>query len=539
MEKEEPKESKSRSFYDILGISSSATSADINDAYESIAYAHRKGQQELCDRDMQEFHVATKAYQTLIDPNKRRQYDLLGEIEEGEEYDGLDVKSLGGIGRVFGAMISRLGVPLQTTISQDTLDAATKICSNGGLLGGGPCIDERVDDLVLGWSTDGKVDRQAAKFYRITIDQQHVDNGFIIFCRSISGKFKLVLFDAEGSVLHIEESLKSRDKSQSETALYFTSAFDTYHLGAPVPNVIREQDVPSIFSSLSSFSKCNLSISAGQYLLCVYGDNFIGRTNYSILAVPTSNSCEEAQELQSLDKAVLDKKTDLSKFQEEYLEARERFERASRRLKEEESLVEDLVDRREYAYSSFLVASAEAFLPSADPQPDSIRKEHSSSRSTDLAGAYSSSFKGIMPSEETISSMTSTASAAGGWMSSRLSQGFSRLLSAGGAASQPHHNEASESTDQKSMFDNVDVIDLEKDEMVSNEEQCDGGSVEKSEKNGNEENEKTDCTSIDQSGATETTTTSPEESKVAMDSDCETQQEKSLDSPIDDDLAKE
>ena len=83
-----------------------------------------------------------KAYQTLSDPNKRRQYDLSGAIEEGEEYDGLDVQSLGGIGRVFGAMISRFGVPLQTTICQDTLKSAQEICSNGGLLGGGSCLDE-------------------------------------------------------------------------------------------------------------------------------------------------------------------------------------------------------------------------------------------------------------------------------------------------------------------------------------------------------------------------------------------------------------
>jgi hypothetical protein len=173
--------------------------------------------------------------------------------------------------------------------------------------------NRRVDDLVWGWSMEGRVDRQAAKFYRITIDQQHVDNGFIIFCRSLTGKFKLVLFDAEGSVLHVEESLKSRDKSQTETALYFTTAFDTYH-------VVREQDIPSVFSTLSSFSKCNLATSAGQYLLCVYGDNFIGRTNYSILAVPTSNSCEEAKEVQSLDTAVLEKKDELAQFQAEYLE---------------------------------------------------------------------------------------------------------------------------------------------------------------------------------------------------------------------------
>ena len=43
---------------------------------------------------------------------------------------------------MFGAMISRLGVPLQTTISQDTLNIAAEICNNGSLLGGGSCLDE-------------------------------------------------------------------------------------------------------------------------------------------------------------------------------------------------------------------------------------------------------------------------------------------------------------------------------------------------------------------------------------------------------------
>lgn len=65
----------------------------------------------------------------LSDPNKRRQYDLDGIIYfDGEEYSGLDVKRLGGIGRVIGAMITRFGVPLPTQVSQEVLQTATAIC---------------------------------------------------------------------------------------------------------------------------------------------------------------------------------------------------------------------------------------------------------------------------------------------------------------------------------------------------------------------------------------------------------------------------
>lgn len=150
---------------------------------------------------------------------------------------------------------------------------------------------------MWGWSMDGSVGRQEAVFYRIDVDPEKADNGFIVFCRSLKGKFKLVVFDAEGSALHIEESLQSRDKSQWETALYFLSAFDTYHLGPPVPPSLREQDLPAVFGSLDSFTTSNLSIVPGNYLVCVYGDNFLGNTSYSLLAVPTLNDSQEVSRL--------------------------------------------------------------------------------------------------------------------------------------------------------------------------------------------------------------------------------------------------
>jgi hypothetical protein len=138
-----------------------------------------------------------------------------------------------------------------------------------------------------------RVARQDANFYRITVDQVKSHNGFIIFCRSLTGKFKLVIFDSNGEVIHIDESIRSRDGSQWESSLYFLSAFSMYRLSPPLPAAIREQDLPPVFNSLDSFTQCNMSLAAGQYLVCVYGDNFIGKTSYSLLAVPTLNDCQE------------------------------------------------------------------------------------------------------------------------------------------------------------------------------------------------------------------------------------------------------
>ncbi len=63
----------------------------------------------------------------MSDPDKRRHYDL---GEEGETFDdGVDVQSLGRVGRVFGAVISRVvGVPIPTQISHEVLEAAREIC---------------------------------------------------------------------------------------------------------------------------------------------------------------------------------------------------------------------------------------------------------------------------------------------------------------------------------------------------------------------------------------------------------------------------
>ena len=70
--------------------------------------------------------------------------------------------------------------------------------------------------------------------------------------------------------------------------------------------------------------------------MCVYGDNFIGKTSYNLLAVPTLNECDEvvssscvdvlcliasfqAKDVQKLDKAVLKARAKLSDLKEEYI----------------------------------------------------------------------------------------------------------------------------------------------------------------------------------------------------------------------------
>lgn len=428
--------SGSLDYYQILGVSRTATEKEIMDAYENLSAeivsskaSSNDGSNNNESEAVRRIEEINEAYGVLGDPYKRQVYNNDGRhVEIEHEQEGVDVRSLGRVGRMFGAIVGRLGLPIPTQIAQDVLDAAKEICRDNGIIGGGPPMDKRVLDLVWGWSIDSKVDSQGAAFFRITVDKRQANNGFIVFCRSLKGKFKLIMFDSEGSVLHHEECQRSRDNSQYETAFYFTSK-DIYHLEKPPPPAVSEQDIPSLFFSLDQFSKCNLPSVEGQFLLCVYGDNFIGKTHFSLLAVPMLSGGDEINVIQGIDREIIDKRKDLHSFKEEYLQAKEAYELAIRRLHKESMLVEGLIEKREFAYSSFVVESANAYLPSIeesdihpvemeqDENPDDIQHQIATSAAaatTWMSSAFSSGFeqiqKMLQPASNASSSTNSTAS---------------------------------------------------------------------------------------------------------------------------------
>ena len=89
---------------------------------------------------------------------------------------------IGTVGRLFGALVSKAGIPVPTEITQKVLTAAMHIGSGVTHV---PGFDiPKVETLLWGQTVTGTVDRQAAHFFRITITQADLDNGVIISCSS-------------------------------------------------------------------------------------------------------------------------------------------------------------------------------------------------------------------------------------------------------------------------------------------------------------------------------------------------------------------
>ena len=105
---------KGRDFYAILGVERTANQGQIKHAYRKQAMKYHPdknpGNEEAADK----FKELSTAYAVLSDPNKKRQYDLHGEEGSVAELGSVNVEDLGTVGRLFGALVSKAGIPVPT-----------------------------------------------------------------------------------------------------------------------------------------------------------------------------------------------------------------------------------------------------------------------------------------------------------------------------------------------------------------------------------------------------------------------------------------
>ena len=67
-----------RDYYEVLGVARNATAAELKKAYRRLAHQYHPDKNPGNREAEERFKEVTSAYETLSDPQKRKQYDLMG-----------------------------------------------------------------------------------------------------------------------------------------------------------------------------------------------------------------------------------------------------------------------------------------------------------------------------------------------------------------------------------------------------------------------------------------------------------------------------
>ncbi|PAV60467.1 hypothetical protein WR25_10593 [Diploscapter pachys] len=353
-------------YYELLGIERTAPESDIKSAYRKLALKYHPDRNPNDVHAAEEFKKISIAYSVLIDPNKRRQYDLHGPSANQLDFDGLDLSELGGVGRVFGALFTKLGVPISTQIPPKVLAQARQLCLNE------QCEVAAVH-LSSGNMISANVGKQQAAFYTISMEPPFHQNGISVICRSTSfSKFKLVLFDRDGAVRMIKESQKKKHFTQADM---FFVPFPVANIEefAPMKHMMEDKETPLPFHYLSTLESQTAQLLDDRlHLLCVYGDNWLNDVKYSITFLPMANeSVGTLRNISELEKQLFDKKKDMSQFQRDYMDLKKKFEAAVERLKREDKEIQESLTNREKLYEAAIDQSQAVYSTQVSPSKSS------------------------------------------------------------------------------------------------------------------------------------------------------------------------
>uniref|UniRef100_A0A0N4ZPL6 J domain-containing protein n=1 Tax=Parastrongyloides trichosuri TaxID=131310 RepID=A0A0N4ZPL6_PARTI len=336
----------STDYYELLGVEKTATESDIKNAYRKLALKFHPDRNPNDVHAQEMFKEISVAYSILSDPNRRRQYDISGPSETVLDFDGVDLSNdIGAVGRVFGALFSKLGVPIPTTVPAKILGQAKEICCGES---GSPVVTL----LEPGKLIDGSVNKQEGNFYKFTVTEADQKQGIIIRVTSTSmSKFKLIIFDKDGCVRQIQESQKKRNCTSAEL---FYVPFDRVHIGefVPLKHFMEDKETPITFHYLDALEpRGSFPLRLGDQIICVYGDQFLTKTKYSVQILPVNDECEYTiSNIRTLETTLTSKKSEMAKFQNEYTEAKRRYEEAKQKLKDEDKFILDALKNRDKLY---------------------------------------------------------------------------------------------------------------------------------------------------------------------------------------------
>lgn len=140
-----------KDYYKLLGVEKTASEAEIKSAYRKLALKFHPDRNPGDHECAEKFKEISIAYAVLSDPNKRRQYDISGPSGALVDFETIDVEQMGGVGRVFGALFSKLGVPIPTQISTKVKALAEDISK------GEAAAMQQVESILPGYTSMSKV----------------------------------------------------------------------------------------------------------------------------------------------------------------------------------------------------------------------------------------------------------------------------------------------------------------------------------------------------------------------------------------------